>query len=228
MFGKQMPYVLVGEVEPGPLIFHTYRRQVRTRTYVVDDRSLMSWLMAPRRLPVRRVGKVDDFSQLSVLVATGIVATLFAATFFTPIPGIVPVALACVFTAIGIWRVKWGRAISGKVFASDRSFIDKIVDQPWLAGALAYDPSLAREVVALHDADRRQGELARELQMGHTLLSQAEEADREFIESRLEDLRRENREAEEDKADIRRQIRDRTEEIARLKRRDEVDRWLWK
>lgn len=242
IFGKQIPYILIGNVEPMGTIRPwgdgtrrgLYPVQDRSETrrclWVVDDRSPMSWLMAPRKSPVRRVGRIDRPSVLSIVLVplVPVISVLGFLIPWIPAPGLISVALAGGLGVFLAWRHRWGERVVRQARGEGHLFSRRIIDETRLIDVLTDDPGLAREALALRTHSREEARISRQISEGHELLAQAEEVDRKFIEDRIDELDRDREDAESAMKDGENLIRERMRDSARSKKRGEVDRWLWR
>lgn len=242
IFGKQIPYILIGNVESmgtirpwgdgtrRGLYLVQDRSETRRCLWVVDDRSPMSWLMAPRKSPVRRVGRIDRPSVLSIVLVplVPVISVLGFLIPWIPAPGLISVALAGGLGVFLAWRHKWGERITRGIHRRESPFSGQVVDHSRLIDVLTDDPGLAREALALRAHSREEARISRQISEGHELLAQAEDVDRKFIEDRIDELDRDREDAESAMKDGENLIRERMRDSARSKKRGEVDRWLWR
>lgn len=244
IFGKQIPYILIGNVESmgtirpwgdgtltlrGPYLVQD-RSETRRCLWVVDDRSPMSWLMAPRKSPVRRVGRIDRPSVTSIAFVP-IVSAITLLSFFAPWPPVAGLISAAVAVGLGVslvWRHKWGERITRGIHRRESPFSGQAVDHSRLIDVLTDDPGLSRQILALRDRDRDEARIAEQIVEGRELLTQAEDVDRGFIEDRIADLEREHEDARSAVEDSESAVRERMRDFDRTKKRGEVDRWLWR
>lgn len=229
MFGKQIPYILIGGVKFEGL-FYSDDPVVRGCSLVVEDRSLMSWLMAPRKSPVRRVGRIDCPPVLSIVLVplVPVISVLGFLIPWIPAPGLVSAAVAVGLGVFLVWRHRWGERVVRQARGEGHLFSRRIIDETRLVNALTDDPGLAREALALRAHSREEARISRQISEGRELLAQAEDVDRKFIEDRIDELDRDREDAESAMKDGENLIRERMRDSARSKKRGEVDRWLWR
>ena len=249
MFGKKRPYVLIGKTEEREYL----PRRTEDTICVVNSRSVMSWVMAPRRGSVRRVKEIDYPSvrwsvpimvSAALLLVSGVASAVFGeaiqplslavgsvASYGFPVAAAMTIASLIAFTM----RRVWGARIAKKIQKDDDYQHVGSIGRSWMMDLLSERPDMGVSVIDIwrHNCEIRG--IKDEMSEGRRLLGVAEDVDRVFIKDRLRELDRELDCARSKRKDIEnlfyethRQVQaDRQLDVATPDRRAEVDRWLW-
>ena len=249
MFGKKRPYVLIGKTEEREYGL----RRLEDTICIVNSRSVMSWIMAPRKGSVRRVKEIDYpsarwsvpiLASAALLLVSGIASAVFGGAIqpWAIVVGSVasyvfPVAAAMTIVSLIAFTMRrvWGARIAKKIQKDDDYQHVGSIGRSWMMDLLSERPDMGVSVIDIwrHNCEIRG--IKDEMSEGRRLLGVAEDVDRDFIKDRLRELDRELDCARSKRKDIEnlfyethRQVQaDRQLDVATPDRRAEVDRWLW-
>lgn len=249
MFGKKRPYVLIGKTEEREYGL----RRLEDTICIVNSRSVMSWIMAPRKGSVRRVREIDYPSvrwtvpilvSAALLLVSGVASAVFGgaiqpwaivvgsvASYVFPVAAAMTIASLIAFTM----RRVWGARIAKKIRKDDNPYHIGRIGRSWMMDLLSERPDMGVSAIDIWWYDREIRGIKDEMSEGRRLLGVAEDVDRDFIKERLGELDRELDCARSKRKDIEnlfyethRQVQaDRQLDVATPDRRAEVDHWLW-
>lgn len=249
MFGKKRPYVLIGKTEERDYL----PRRTEDTICVVNSRSVMSWIMAPRKGSVRRVKEIDYPSarwsvpimvSAALLLVSGVASAVFSEAIqpWAIVVGSVasygfPVAAAMTIASLAAFTMRrvWGARIAKKIRKDDNPHRIGRIGRSWMMGLLSERPDMGESAIDIWRNECEIRGIKDEMSEGRRLLGVAEDVDRDFIKERLSELDRELDCARSKRKDIEnlfyeshRQVQaDRQLDVATPDRRAEVDRWLW-
>ena len=164
MFGKKRPYVLIGKTEERESGRIGLRRLEDT-ICVVNSRSVMSWVMAPRKGSVRRVREIDYPSvrwtvpilvSAALLLVSGIASAVFSgaiqpwaivvgsvASYVFPVAAAMAIASLIAFTM----RRVWGARIAKKIRKDDNPHRIGRIGRSWMMDLLSERPDMGVSVI---------------------------------------------------------------------------------